>query len=218
MMLTSISVPAPLALFPNRPLRNMECTLLCLLLTCCGNPSQWTTCWVSLPPRGDMIVFLWLLIAFPIWRFSPPARRTSQQKPLPRSYLNEYGYILGSHKSLSHIMIVFSSAHSGQPSSHCWIPSSPNPLLSTPRQMAKLRSSIGWSYISSTCTIQNTPHTWDKILFYVQHSYNRALHSSTGHIPFQVGLGFQPLGPMDVALPLETTSTDSSTAPPKFIF
>jgi hypothetical protein len=27
------------------------------------------------------------------------------------------------------------------------------------------------------------------------------------HNPFQVGLGFQPLGPMDVALPLATTST-----------
>jgi hypothetical protein len=45
------------------------------------------------------------------------------------------------------------------------------------------------------------------------HSYNRALHSSTGHSPFQVGLGFQPLGPIDVALPLAVTSTDSSPAP-----
>ena len=59
----------------------------------------------------------------------------------------------------------------------------------------------------------NHPHTWDEILPYVQHSYNRALHSSTGHNPFQVGLGFQPLGPIDVALPLEVTSTDSFPAP-----
>ena len=56
------------------------------------------------------------------------------------------------------------------------------------------------------------PHTWDESLPYVQHSYNRALHSSTGHSPFQVGLGFQPLGPIDVALPLAVTSTDSSPA------
>ena len=57
------------------------------------------------------------------------------------------------------------------------------------------------------------PRTWDESLPYVQHSYNRALHSSTGHNPFQVGLGFQPLGPIDVALPLAVTSTDSSPTP-----
>jgi hypothetical protein len=57
------------------------------------------------------------------------------------------------------------------------------------------------------------PLTWDDSLPYVQHSYNQALHSSTGHNPFQVGLGFQPLGPIDVALPLAVTSTDSSPAP-----
>jgi hypothetical protein len=57
------------------------------------------------------------------------------------------------------------------------------------------------------------PRTWDESLLCVQHSYNRALHSSTGHNPFQVGLRFQPLGPIDVALPLAVTSTDSSLAP-----
>jgi hypothetical protein len=57
------------------------------------------------------------------------------------------------------------------------------------------------------------PHTWDESLPYVQHNYNRAIHSSTDHNPFQVGLGFQPLGPMDVALPLAATQEDSSHAP-----
>jgi hypothetical protein len=57
------------------------------------------------------------------------------------------------------------------------------------------------------------PHTWDESLPYFQHIYNRALHSSTEHSPFQVGLGFQPLGPIDVALPLAVNSTDSSPAP-----
>ena len=32
--------------------------------------------------------------------------------------------------------------------------------------------------------------TWDESLPYVQNSYNRSLHSSTGHNPFKVGLGF----------------------------
>jgi hypothetical protein len=57
------------------------------------------------------------------------------------------------------------------------------------------------------------PRTWDDIIPYVQKSYNRAIHISTDHNPFQVGLGFQPLGPMDVALPLVATQEDSSQAP-----
>jgi hypothetical protein len=48
----------------------------------------------------------------------------------------------------------------------------------------------------------NNPCTWDEILSYVH-------NSSTGHNPFQVGLGFRPLGPIDVALPLAVTSVDS---------
>jgi hypothetical protein len=54
------------------------------------------------------------------------------------------------------------------------------------------------------------PHTWDESLPYVQHSYNRALHSSTDHNPFQVGLGFQPLCPIDVAIPFAATQADSA--------
>ena len=54
------------------------------------------------------------------------------------------------------------------------------------------------------------PSTWDEILPYVQHNYKWALHSSTGHIPFQVGLGFQPLCPIDIAMPFATTQADSA--------
>jgi hypothetical protein len=52
------------------------------------------------------------------------------------------------------------------------------------------------------------PCTWDEILPYVQHSYNRALHNSTNHSPFQVGLGFQPLCPIDIAIPFAATQAD----------
>jgi hypothetical protein len=54
------------------------------------------------------------------------------------------------------------------------------------------------------------PRTWDESLPYVQHSYNWALHSSTSHNPFQVGLGFQPLCPIDVAMPFAATQADSA--------
>jgi hypothetical protein len=56
------------------------------------------------------------------------------------------------------------------------------------------------------------PRTWDDTLPYVQHSYNRAIPSSIGHNPLQVGLGFKPLGPIDVALPLASTQAESSHA------
>ena len=56
------------------------------------------------------------------------------------------------------------------------------------------------------------PHTWYDNLPYVQHNYNRSIHNSIGHNPFQVGLGFQPLGPIDVALPLESTQAEYSHA------
>jgi len=53
------------------------------------------------------------------------------------------------------------------------------------------------------------PHTWDEILPYVQHNYNIALHCSTGHNPFKVGMGFQPLFPIDVAIPFAATQVYS---------
>jgi hypothetical protein len=57
------------------------------------------------------------------------------------------------------------------------------------------------------------PRTWDESLPYVHHSYNQSLHSSTRHNPSQVRLGFQPLGPIDVSLPLVVTLIESSPAP-----
>jgi hypothetical protein len=56
------------------------------------------------------------------------------------------------------------------------------------------------------------PRTWNDSLTYVQHSYNRVIHRSIGHILFQVGLGLQPLGPIDVALPLASTQVEYSHA------
>jgi hypothetical protein len=140
-MSTSIFGPALSDLFPNRPLRNKTCTPLCLLLTGPENLSQWTTCQAFHPPSGEMTVFLCLSIAFPIWRFCLPTRRSSQQRPLLSSSLNECGYILVCQKPLSKIRIVDSSRHSSRASVHCWTPSSTNPMTSTPIRMAKPRLS-----------------------------------------------------------------------------
>jgi len=44
----------------------------------------------------------------------------------------------------------------------------------------------------------------------VNHNYKRALHSSTSHNPFQVSLGFEPLSPIDVEMPLASTQKKST--------
>jgi hypothetical protein len=123
---TNISGPTLPTLLPNWPPRNRACTPLFPLLIGHGNPSQWTTCWASHSPSGKITVFLWLLIASLRWRFWLPVRRASKERPLPRSSLNESGYILESHKPLSQIRIVYFSAHSGRAFGHCGTPSSPN--------------------------------------------------------------------------------------------
>jgi len=46
------------------------------------------------------------------------------------------------------------------------------------------------------------PHTWDESLPYVQISYNKSIHSSTGHNPFQVGLNFNHWVPWMLHYPL----------------
>lgn len=54
------------------------------------------------------------------------------------------------------------------------------------------------------------PRTWDESIPYLQHCYNRSLHSLTSCGPFQVGLGFQPLCLIDVAMPHATTQAEST--------
>jgi len=56
------------------------------------------------------------------------------------------------------------------------------------------------------------PCTCDENLPYVQHSYNIALHNSTGHSLFQACLGFQPLAPIDVVVPIASTQEASTHA------
>jgi hypothetical protein len=139
---TSISDLALLVPFPSQPSRSKTYTPLFLLLRGLGNPSQWITCLAFHPPSKAMIVYLWWLNGFQRWSFSQPRRRASQWQILPIYSSNECGSILGYHRPSSLIRKSSSSTHFGRVSSHYWTPSSLNPLPSTLKLMAKLRSSI----------------------------------------------------------------------------
>jgi len=41
------------------------------------------------------------------------------------------------------------------------------------------------------------PKLWDEHLWYVQHDYNRAKHSSTQRSPFEICFGITPRSPLD---------------------
>ena len=52
-------------------------------------------------------------------------------------------------------------------------------------------------------------HTWNERLPYVQHIYNKSLHNCIILSPFDLHMGFQPLAPIDVALPIAYTKEES---------
>ena len=43
------------------------------------------------------------------------------------------------------------------------------------------------------------PKTWDENLIYMQHSYNRAVHTSIGKFHFETCFGYLPTSPLDVS-------------------
>jgi hypothetical protein len=40
--------------------------------------------------------------------------------------------------------------------------------------------------------------TWDENMIYIQKSYNRVVHTSTGKLPFETCFGYFPPSPLDV--------------------
>jgi hypothetical protein len=161
--------------------------------------------------RGNDCVFV-VVDRFSKMAIMVLARRESQKKPLPRSSLNESGYILESHNHCLRLGQLISQQILVKP------------LVTVGHQVHQIHElppqTDGQTKVVNRMILHilhmynsKNPFTWDEILPYVQHIYNQALNSSTNHGPFQVWLGFQPLDPIDVALPLAVTSTNSSLAP-----
>ena len=45
---------------------------------------------------------------------------------------------------------------------------------------------------------QKNPNSWDENVIYMQHSYNRAVHTSIEKFPFETSFGYLPPSPLDV--------------------
>ena len=57
--------------------------------------------------------------------------------------------------------------------------------------------------------IQKNLKNWEECLPHVEFAYNRSVHATTNHSPFEVVYGFNPLTPMDLLpLPLEKANLD----------
>jgi len=53
------------------------------------------------------------------------------------------------------------------------------------------------------CMIMQNIREWEELLPHIEFAYNRVVHSTTSHSPFEVVYGFNPLTPLDL-LPLPT--------------
>jgi hypothetical protein len=67
------------------------------------------------------------------------------------------------------------------------------------KRMAKKRFSTQFWCMLSELTL-GIAKKWDNYLHILEHSYNKATHSSTGFSPFEVFLGFQLASPTDLPL------------------
>jgi hypothetical protein len=136
-------------------------------------------------------------------------------RPPLSSSLNMFGFILGSHRTIisdrdSRFLSTFWSS--------LWSMMDTKLTKSTTfHPQTDGKTEVVNRMIVHILRMYNSKHpcTWDENLPYVQHSYNKSLHNSIGHNPFQVCLGFQPLAPIDIALPIVVAQEESSHAQTK---
>jgi hypothetical protein len=193
--------------FPSQPSRSKAYRPLFLLPRALGNPSQWFTCLAFRPPRTKMIVYLW-------W-FSKMAIITACKKIIIATDTSNLFFkrvwvhfgipqTISSYRDIRFLntfwLSLWSLLDTKRTKTISFHPQSDVQIEVVNRMIVHILCMYNSKYLC----------TWDESLPYVQHNYNKDLHSSTNHSPFQVGLGFQPLGPIDVSLPLATTQEESS--------
>jgi hypothetical protein len=193
----------------------MGYTPLFLLWIGLGSPSPWTTCLVFLQPSMGMTVSSWSLIDSLRWKFWHPARRASQSEATTKLFFTHVWVHFGLPQTIisdrdSRFLSTFWSILWSMMDTKLTKSTSFHPQTDGKTEVVNMM-------IVHILRMYNSKHpcTWDEILPYVQHSYNRSLHNSIGHNPFQVCLGFQPLAPIDVALPIAATQEESSHAQTK---
>jgi hypothetical protein len=135
-----------------------------------------------------MIISSWSLIDSLRWKLWHPARRESQPRTPLSSYLNVFGFILGSHRPLFQIDTLGSK----MTKSTAFHPHTYGQTEVVNRIILHILIMYNYKH----------PHTCYESLLYVQHRHNRYLHNSIIHNHFQVRLVLQPLAPIDVALPI----------------
>ena len=143
-----------------------------------------------------MTVFLWLLIAFLRWRFF---EQVWVRFGIPQTIVSNWD---------SRFLYTFWSS--------LWSLLDTKLIKSTSfHPQTDGQTEVVNQMIVHILHMYNSKHpcTWDESLPYVQHIYKISIHSLIDHNSFQVGLVFQPFGPMDVALSLVATQGDWSHAP-----
>jgi hypothetical protein len=212
-MSASISGPALPVLLPNRPLRNKACTLLCIVLT-----GLWESIsmdyMTGLPStkRGNDCVFV-VVDRFSKMAIMVACKKSITAEATAKLFFERVWVHFGipqtiiSDRDSRFLNTFWSSLWSLL---HTKLTKSTTFHTKTNGQSEV----VNWMIMHILHMYNsNHPYTWDESHPYVYQRYNKSIHSSTGHNPFQVELGFQPLGPMDVALPLTATQEDSSHAP-----
>ena len=175
----------------------MDCITLCPYLVNLGLIFLWTLFWVYLGQKGEMTLFLLLLIGFQRWHISFHViklmianlffKEIVRLHGVPRSIVSDRDA-----KFLSHFWKTL------------WDKLGTKLLFSTPcHPQTDGQTEVVNRTLSSLlrAIIQKNLKTWEECLPHVEFGYNRTVHSAIKFSPFEIVYGFNPITPLDL-LPL----------------